>query len=342
MSRGLDQPEVMALRLAWSWANSAQAALNAYRHTGEERFLDLMVPHFDEIMAKRDVVTGRLDETLGRPSKAWSSKVGDSTKWKAVLTHAGRLTAPMAEFVLLVNTRPALARYRVQAARLLPAIEAAVAEFDSDYRVIARRSAGYYVRREFGDVEPLNHMHAFGETLVLLYRITGKDKYRARVAELGRYFAASMFEQPNGTRVWGYQPTPENLTQHKPEPVWKAQVTIRFPLQGYLNGVVFTQDDARNLAAVFTRNVHRGGGSFATSIAQKAGHTFDKGSKRQVALGRTLALWIYLDQVDPAVRELIEQTVASDPSLFPGGWLQDYVMAEAYSHRLAPRAGPRR
>lgn len=336
--RARERPEELALGFAWEWAYLAQAAINAYRHTDDVRFLRLVVPQFGEIMARRDLASGRIDETTGRPSRAWSSKVGDARNWKAVITHAGRITAPMAEFVELVRARPALTGpYGAEAQRLLGAIEEVAAEFEPDYRLLPGRQAGYYVTRGEGAVEPLNHVHAFGETLVLLHAVTRQEKYRKRITELAAFFAAAQFPQPNGTRVWGYRPTPDNLTRHAPEPIWKAQITVRFVLRGFAHGVGFGAPEVRNAAAVFLKNVSLADGKFNVTISAVRREPLDTLGSR-ASLGRGLAGWIYLDAVDPAVRGAIEEAVARDTRIFPRGWLQSGITAEAYSQRLAPVA----
>ena len=327
-----EKPESANRRFGWRGTSVMISALYGYESTGEQRFLDLFVRFFDEVMKNRDSVTGHMDEARGRVMNAWGSHI--EGQWTALVTHAGRFGYAAARFALAVNADPALRDlYGDKADAYIAACEEALAEFDGDFRLIKGTNAGYWSRPSFDDLEPLNHAHAVGNAYVMLYALTGKTQYKQRVRQLADFFLASVERNKNGSYSWGYQPTPQQMKGHEPELMFKAEVTLQFPLLVHQYGLAFRDRDIDALARTFTKNVHRGESIISDTIGQP--FTFEYTARKQKPHRLTGLLgFMSLDYHRPEIRGTLETILAKRSDFFPMGWMHDWRSMEIYAYRF--------
>ena len=172
-----------------------------------------------------------------------------------------------------------------------------------------------------------------GNTLVMVYLVTGNNKYLDMAKKLGRYFISSVTVEKNGSYVWGYRPTPENRKDGVGEPAWKGQITISLPLLLYHYGIMFNENDMDAMAKTFTENVYLGKSRFNKYIGaqKKRPLCFDK---KYMGLIQCIGGWIILDRFSPEIKKIIEQSIANRIDIFPGGWFGGIQMSLAYSQRL--------
>jgi hypothetical protein len=324
---------------AWRWTYFARAALEAYDRTRDQRFLEVFVETADVVVDDRDHLHRRMDDYRGRPLPTWGTCRHLNGKYTSVVTHAGRIAQPLLWFSLILGEDDTLPiEYRKRAAPYTSAATMALAAFEDDYRRIPGGSLGYYDRPTRGDVEPLNHAHAAGEAFVLLYELTGDASYRERVEELGRYFLAATWEGQNGCRQWPYQASPETLGSRGPEgePLWKAQITILFPIAAYEHGLVFDRSFLGEFSCLFHNNIHQGDLIFTSRISTGDEDKPIDGTKSR---HRLLAGWHVLDRYDSSVGDIIEAAIIERRDLFPRGWFSHPATVLAYAQRLGDRIG---
>jgi hypothetical protein len=268
---------------------------------------------------------------------AWGSLI--EGQWTALVTHAGRLGYAAGRFSLIVHNDAGLAQlYGASADAYVAAAEAALAEFDEDWRIIEGTQAGYYQRPSFADIEPLNHAHMVGNAYVMLHAATGKDQYRTRVRQMAKFFMASVERNRNGSYSWGYQPTPQQMKGHEPELMFKAEVTLQFPLLAHQYGVAFRDRDIDALVRTFTKNVHRGESIISDTIGPA--FTFEyTGRKQKPHRLSGLMGFMALDYRNPDIRTTLETIVAKRADFFPLGWMHDWRSMEIYAYRLLEPGG---
>ncbi len=325
----------------------------------EERFLDLIVCTYDVILKNRDSNKNKYDVVRGRVLNSWgtSTKEHARGKWTNVVTTAGRITYPVSMFCKIVfNDEEFHPKYLDMAEEYLETIKMAVDEFNKDFRIIPGTDEGYFRRLTDKNVEPLNHAHAAGNTFVMLYLLTGQEKYRMKAEYLARFFLSSVSREENGSYAWAYQPSPEDRTADNAEFVWKGAITISFPVLAYRHGIVFEEDDIRAIRDTFLKNIYRGDNTFNMYISSEMFKPLDpkifevrlwtrikdimKGNFKtkiySISKGymRSLVLWMFLDVYAPEIRTIIEDTVAARRDIFENGWFQTTKMALAYSHRF--------
>lgn len=334
MRYGKSRPDKASARYAWPGASMLLSAMHGYEASGQVRFLDVFVEAFDEMLASRSWQMQRTEDHRDRRMKTWHADVGD-IGWTAFITYVGRLGYPVGLFAEAVKSEPKLRSvYGAKASRYVAAIEESLAEFEEDYRVIDKGRAGYYLRGAMGDVEPLNHLHTVGNTLVLLHAVTGKNKYRTRAEQLANYFKSALRVETNGTYTWGYQPTPENRTDHPPEMIYKGEVTAQFPVVAQQYGIGFTKKDLRVFAQSYLRNIYDKSGNFNMWVGTEPYRTDAPGAKRLRDRLTSVVGWMVYDGVEPTVTYAAENTLFRRPDLFPDAWLTDVKTIEMYAHRM--------
>jgi hypothetical protein len=286
------------------------------------------------VVDDRDHLHGRMDDYRGRILPTWGTCRHLKGKYTSVVTHAGRVALPLLWFSLIVGEDDALPeKYRKRVASYTSAAKMALATFEDDYRRIPEKGLGYYERPTRGDVEALNHTHSAGEAFVLLYALTGDASYRQRVEELGRYFLAATWEGENGCRQWPLQAFPETLGSRAAgaEYLWKAQITILFPIAAYERGLIFDRDFINEFSCLFHNNIHQGDLIFTPRISANEEEEPIDGTRRRHQL---VAGWYVLDRYDSSVGDVIEAAISARPDLFPHGWFTHPATVLAYAQRL--------
>lgn len=329
---------------SWKWAFLGNAAVLAYNYTHEERFLDLFVSVYDQLLKYRNSELGLVDEVRGRVIKSWSSNilrtdviVGPKKVRTNEVTTSALMTYPACKFIeTVVNDKGLQKKYGRKAKYYLHTVEEAVVEFREEFYLVPGTDQGYYLMPYAEEVEPLNHTHAMGATLAHLYALTGKIPYRHMVEQMANFFFASITIEENGSYSWGYRPTPKNMKNHPAEPLWKARTTLMLPLAAYKYGIAFHEKDMIAFAKTFTKNIYVGNNQFNKNISRKNFRllTPDILHKKEVNRPQTLAGWIFLDKFDVTIRGIIENAVAERLDLFPKGWFGGSIPVQAYSYRF--------
>jgi hypothetical protein len=329
------------------WLGLGQAAIVAWQTTREGRFLELFISTFDRYLEYRDFELGRIDHYRKRKMKSWGAfrKTGDNEEviLYNTVTFTGGVVFPVSKFCKVVMEDSSLTKkYGEKAAQYVKVVEEAVSEFMDEFMIVPEIDGGYFVAiDDERKVEPLNHSHYLGASLVELYNLTRNRTY-LRIAEMmSKYFLASVNEDESGSYWWGYRPVPDNLKDHPPEPIWKGRRTIILPINAYQSGIVFTYKDMKALAKTFTSNIWAGNNKFNMYIAKKKWKALRPGNVKPERRRRPQALagWIVLEEFDPKIRIIIEEAVATRTDLFPHGWFcrnDNKGLLLAYAKRLQP------
>jgi len=156
------------------------------------------------------------------------------------------------------------------------------------------------------------------------------------VEQIANFFFASITIEENGSYSWGYRPTPKNMKNHRPEPFWKARITLMLPLAAYEYGIAFQEKDMNAFAKTFTENIYLDDSRVNMYISKKNFRLLSLNKLRQKYRSRPHALagWIFLDRFDASIREIIENAVAERVDLFPKAWFGHQQAVLAYSYRL--------
>jgi hypothetical protein len=333
---------------SWNWGFEGNAAVIAYKCTGDVRFLDWLAATYDQLLAYRDTKLGRVDDVRRRVVDSWSSVLTVKHGWAISehprvtkrkfrtneVTTAALMVLPALKFVELLRGNEELSKkYGEQADRFLDTAIAALSEFDDDYKVTPD-GRGYYVMPHDGNVEALNHSHTVGADFAILYKLTGKDDYKQKTLELARMFRDSLRRESNGSYSWGYFPAISAEASSKSEALWKGRTTLMLPLAAYSRNIDFSDEDMKAFSKTFTENIYRGDMKFNIFISLSDEKPLELSNIKYDNRAQTLLGWIFLDRFDPQIRDILERAVVERPDLFPNGWFGSPAGTQAYAYRL--------
>jgi hypothetical protein len=103
---------------------------------------------------------------------------------------------------------------------------------------------------------PFNQSHALGETLIILYRLTGEDQYLQKALRLATRFKRSLAQDAGGAYIWLYWETPGVYTvTGTTEDISHGAINIDFARLAYQTGIIFDAHDMRRFALTLAQNV---------------------------------------------------------------------------------------
>jgi hypothetical protein len=328
-------PKRRANILAWPWAYMAQACMLGYQNSHDERFLDLFIDSFDDVLDLRDSSLEKKDTFHNKVMRAWGSGSHIQGEWICHTTSTGRITFPAAMFVNAVNRDKKLfAKYKRKATQYFAAVRYAIEDQMVDYRMVSSDKEGYFLRAGYGTVEPLNHAHAFGSTVAVLYELTGEKQYFDIASSLASFFLNRVRKENNGSYSWSYNPDIEYSDQDPPEPYWKAGITTQFAHVAYHAGIVFNVTDMESMAKTFTLNIFQGNNKYNRHISQNNIELIDPNEKLIKGKIRLLTNWIHFGHFDSKVIEITCDAVSYRTDIFKKGWFSSFSNSIAYAYRI--------
>ncbi|MFG6179133.1 hypothetical protein ACGTN6_17995 [Halomonas sp. THAF12] len=251
---------------AWDVTYWIESSLLAFESTCDSRYLFVLTNVIGAICGSTDFQLGREDVIRGRVLKAWgtdrqySKKVLDNNLYTNITTHAGRICTSLLWF-----SRLALASEEAElkdVAHLAKNVALdALREFDDCYKLDENLGGvGYYQRLLSGEVEALNHITSVAEAYYLAHCMQPCDEsiYK-KFLSLNKFISSSLYLDSSGKKVWNYQPYPNNAKNGSVEPVWKAQITIRYFWRIYTIGFSEVEVLLPEVAETIYKNVFRCG-----------------------------------------------------------------------------------
>jgi hypothetical protein len=348
--------------LAWPGAYLLEAAVVAYRNTGETRFLDLFRQAFDQILLRRDSVTGFEDALRQRSTHGWSSiniseEKRSNHKGKPFLvghiTHAARIVYPATEFARLVQQSPHLAaRYGADAQRYIAASRAAIDDFDTDWQPIPDRKVPgsdrplfWYRRPITNSLEATNHVHMVASTWLNLAQITGQTSYRKKAKDVLAVFQHGIARTSDNALYWNYFPSfanDERRLYHNghqlAEYTWKASLTTPFIARAHRTGLTANTDLARSIAKAINTQV-LGQGDVRRSLAPATDAWFtlkNRKDRKKLMDIPNITYFLEYASLEPEITHKLRVLFATRPDIFELGWLGSAPGALGYAHLLRP------
>jgi hypothetical protein len=342
------------IRFAWPWSYAARAAVEASVRTGEPRFAQLVLDTFEPIARRRDCDLGRVDECRHRALRSWGSTYYDdyakekgypsvsseeTSRWTCNVTAAGRIAFPVALAIAeRWRLQPRDVEISTTCCEYLHIVAEALGEFVSDYREVDEE-CGYIWRLERNEFEPLNHQNSYAEALIQVGRMTDRPEWVELGRRIATYFKRSIRRDDGGAFVWGYKgmgADHELRERQEIEDIAHAHLNISFARFCNRQGLVFDDEDMCCFARTFAKNVHIGDRMFRPRISPEAK---EASMVMKPAYPDHYLAWIQLADYDPAIRGIVEDTLAYRYDLFPDNWFSGPVSAFAYAYRLG--ADPR-
>jgi len=237
--------------LAWSESYLMQGYVNMYKATGDVKYLDRLDEHIKRILANRDDKIG-LKDYKNELVPAWGTdRYTRDRAWMHFVAHTGMITYPMLEFVLVVREMN-LEEHFTATNDVLYQVEEAVNYHNKDWRGV------YYVYPEdfykADYIVPVSQQAAIGRSLILLYKLTGKNEYLNKVKNLAEFIKNKAIEEDKASEKYLLRDAfiPDKTTpEDRIVDVSHATITIHFAYLAYKNDIVFDEEDMQK----FTRTI---------------------------------------------------------------------------------------
>lgn len=247
--------------VAWNTSYVLNSYVDMFEATSNLKYLDKFVALADPIVAGTDEKRG-LRDYKGRTQVGWGSVAYSGKKQRVVwLAHTGMITYPLARFALLVHETAALANYSTKARSYGSESEAALKEFDSQWRYDPATGEGFYTfEKDQPDYEsvagaeiplPFNMELAAGCTFIVAWKLTGNEVYRQKAAAMATLFKNHLVKDATGAYQWTYWFGPGLSRSKSREDLSHGAIDIAFAVLAEQNGIVFAQADLAPFVTLF-------------------------------------------------------------------------------------------
>lgn len=322
--------------LAWGTSYVMLTLNLLYEVTGDTAYLEKQLDLAEQAFRKRDIdlaaATGNqeryTDHQRNRVLKAWGTGSYSDGKYTCWAVHAGMVCFPVAEMVRIVRAGgEKTAAYSQRAEALVPLIEDALSEFDSEWRDGPEPGQGYYVFPN-GEILPLNQQNAPGRALFVLAELTAKQQYRDKADKLAAFMKSKLTHVTDGDYyLWAYYAKPPTAPPGRGEDVSHAAINAHFMYMAWSYGSTFDDTDMARLTRTFTDALCLGNGQFAGTVGGTAAN--DKYTPQ-------LPRWCALARFDPRVEQCLLEYVGAHPKDSPGA-LGATTGAMAYGYLMRAR-----
>lgn len=336
-------PGLRSVDFSWDWGYVALAAAIAFERTDDPRLGALVLEQFETPLAWRDSELGIEDGYLGRKLPAWGEQRPGDPRWWVSVTNAGMITYPAMKVLAHIERSGAdfesvfgdsedadrlRALFDLRRDQYLGAFEDAVVALDE----VARRTENggvYYIAPGAGGVvEALNHTHPLAAGMLLHSEMTGDASMKARAEGIAQFFMDSLVELDAGGCAYPYAPSPGRMTDYRgdPENVWKANITLLFVAEAARANAFFEDPHIDCLSRALIEHVLDDPTDPNTVLWPAGGARFSEIEAAAAVEAPALGMFTVLGALDPRISELTVETVASNPNLFPDGWLHRVMM----------------
>lgn len=248
--------------------------------------------------------------------------------------HTGMITYPMAWAARLIMESPELRRdpnLREKAEHYIRCCETAIAVHDDEWRENDSGEGWYVFPKGMpinldGTELPANQFLATARTLIHLSALTGNATYQDRATKMARAFRNQLALGANGAYTWHYwldwghvytgYAVADDVSDYRLsyccatqfEDISHAHVDVGLAIEAYRNGIVFTEEDMRRLAATFTKNI-----ATTTSSGSPTAWTTVNGSgtRGDPTFDKLSALWMPTATWDREIFNHINATYAA-------------------------------
>jgi len=225
---------------AWAWSYRARTAIQAYRLTGDKRYI-------------LEVIAGIEYFVKLKQWKTWNKS---RDLWFYEVTTVGLIAIPVLDLLLLSSddeyVHSLVKGYKDD---WLAVVVDNIDSLEVGYR--RRGPKGYYLTPlDHSKVEALNHMAVFATANARLFEFTREEKYRQKVDQIHNFWIASSWKPSQSTLAWPYTADLDESQNSKPaEPYWKASITIELAVAAHRIGLLENTKELHRIRSILTDNL---------------------------------------------------------------------------------------
>lgn len=251
--------------LAWGTSYLLEAYLDMYEATKSPSYLNKFIILANALANQTDA-RRELADYKGRKRVGWGavaySKAGERVVW---LVHTGMIAYPLVRFALIVSQTPSLNLFLSEAVHLRRLAEAALREFDGQWRYDPSNGVGHYV---FEDSEPLkksagpgtpvpfNQQLAAGRTFIVLWKLTGDSVYQQKAEGMAQHFKRHLRVDSTGAYEWDHWYGKGLVLHGSREDISHGAIDLNFVVEAARHSFGFTRNDLTPFASTFFRETN--------------------------------------------------------------------------------------
>lgn len=335
------------MALHWGTGPLGEAALIAFRRTGEVRYLELYKQFFDRFMMLRDTQLGYHDDYHEMIMDSWGAynlgkNAGRPGLWVSHITHFSVCILPATGFARDILSNPALASYQNWATSVMAFFEHSYRQFDTDYREVAGVPERWYWRPLLDKYEATNHMHLLGQALLNVYAVTEKDLYADRVRSFLRIFQEGLTLHDDGLASWNYSPYFQvanekngHISRQYAEYTWKGEITVPFLYEAKTDGFEIKQSMLDGVTSSIRDHILKDADYKLHVHPLNSRPIRPRDRKKASSIECGISGYHAAASEDAAIEQQVIEVVAASPALFPTGWLTVPRLSRSYA-RLLP------
>jgi len=246
----------------WNETYLQHALIDLWELERDPKWIEAAIPRAEHAWSMRSDRIGAVDTLWGVARPTWYDDVAGCADTLA----SGVILDPIVRLMRTIHDEPELRRFWPRVEPWCALAEEVIAVHDPEWVELAG-GCGFYIepyQKGPGRVYPsggsrlcpFNRALWLGRPMLNLARILGRNGYLRKVEMMSRYFLANCETMDNGSLVWEYlaQPYPaagEDLSH--------AHCQVLFAELCFAEGIAFTEDDMRRMAATLEKNVMRYG-----------------------------------------------------------------------------------
>lgn len=330
--------------LSWSEVFVLDGYLRFYEGTKNPEHLEKFLTHAELILSKRDDRTGHKDY-LGRAGPVWSSIHYTQGVPYSGIVSSGMFTYPLAKFANIVkkySLGPRFSRlnktYQVHANNFITAAKQTVDFHDEEINhqpkscglntigclsyLFPLNTCSFFVDTGHDpacdhEAVPYNMQNALARTMIMIYAVTGEQKYLQKARGIAAYYKKALKPQADGSVLVDYW-----IKNNSQEDLSHGSMSVDFMKLAHDEGVAFTTDDLHRFALTMMNRMKLSPTTISLGIS--GGQEIASDSDLI-----TMPNWIVVSGTKPEMKQLAHDVLASKPSTISGAEFNAYgVLAE--------------
>jgi len=219
-----------------------QAYANMFRATGDVKYLDKLHEHIKQVLASRDDKIGQKDYKSELVPCWGTYKYTKNNEWMHFAVHTGMITYPMLEFIQLIREL-GIEQYFDETYNILRQVEESIEYHDKDKKIDHYVYPEDFYKKDY--IVAINQQAAIGRSLILLYKLTSKEKYLSKAKYLARFIKGNSVKEDNesGYILRDVFIPVKTIPENKIVDISHANIIIHFAYLAYKNNIVFNGKD---------------------------------------------------------------------------------------------------
>lgn len=297
--------------LAWGESYMLMSYFSMYEATGEISYLRKIAARSYLLIEKNDLNTLKKD-FRGDIRPLWlSTRYSKDEEPIAWVVHTGMITYPILLFCHEVLRNQNLHQENgineesllMDARRLFKEVQIILDSHDEEWNNVV---GNYVFPQDFpleaniliGEVLPFNMFSAIGRSHLLMFKITGESKYKAKTVLMAEYFKNEL-QLHSGAYIWKYHPKVNRY-----EDISHGQIEIHFAYLCFKEGILFTRKDMKRFSNTFLNNIYIERGKVADRVFYPKEETVKVNNFLNAVGG-----WIFLSEFNPEIHFLASEII---------------------------------